>query len=220
MTIKKNRKGIMKKLETTRRILTGSIIRLYRKGFGYTAVTVLDNNEYYLSALAEEEFFNYCRENDPVEAYLWVENVASYQFTLSIIGKIDPGPRVLFFSHTDKIIRSEQRKCLTATVAIPIQFFTFNSGKNVKGISSKKIVYRSGSIILLSDREAVIRSNDDLSGAKFLKGSITLKDEAIEMVGTIAPINEEKNVYNIIFTGMSDRERNRILEYVFSVYRE
>lgn len=210
----------MKKLETTRKIIPGSVIRVYRKGFGYTTLTIIDNNDYYLSALSGEDFFNFCRENSTVEAYLWVEDVASYQFTLTVIGKIAPGPRVLFFGHTDKITRSPERKCLTATVNIPMQFFTFDPDDNGRGISTKQITSHAGSVILLSDREATLRTDTDLSGEKFLKGTIRIKDEIIELMGKITSDAYEKNTYSILFTGMHDRVRNHILEYIFSIYRE
>ncbi len=210
----------MKKLETTRSIIPRSVIRLYRKGFGYARLTVLDNNEYYLSAISDEEFFDYCRENDTVEAYLWVEDVASYQFALTVTGKIAPGPRVLFFGHTDKITRSPVRKCITAAVTIPIQFFAFDPSDNGASISTEKIVCHSGSVVLLSDREAAIRSDADLRAARFIKGTIRIKDEDLELVGKIELINDEKKIYTVLFTGMHDKERNRILDYVFSIYRE
>lgn len=210
----------MKKLETTRKIIPGSVIRVYRKGFGYTTLVIVDNNEYYLSALSDEEFFNFCRENDTVEAYLWVEAVASYRFTLTVTGKIAPGNRFIFFNHTDKIIRSTERKCLTASVNIPIQFFTFDPAENGRGITSTAIVPHAGSVIRLSDREATIRTDADLSGSKFLKGSIRIRDEMIEVVGRITDTGDEKNTHVILFTGMHDKVRNHILKYVFSIYRE
>jgi hypothetical protein len=210
----------MKKLDTTKRIIVNCVIRVYRKGFGYSKVTIVDNNEYFITALADEEFFDYCRENDIVEAYLWVEDIASYEFTLTVIGKMAPGLRFLFFAHTDMITRNEQRKCLTATVDIPMQFFTFDPGDREKGITTEEIVYHTGSVILLSDREATVRSNVDLREAKFLKGHISIKNELIELVGMIDPINVSKKVYNVIFAGMNERVRNHILEYIFSIYRE
>ena len=94
---------------------------------------------------------------------------------------------------------------------IPIRFFTFDPGESSKGITSEDIVTHTGSIILLSDREATIRSNADISGCRFLKGHIILDDETIELVGMVDPINEKKNIYNLLFAGMNDRVRNQIL---------
>lgn len=210
----------MKKLETTKKIFVGSVIRVYRKGFGYSKLTVIDNNEYYFSALADEDFYNYCSDKARVDAYLWVESVASYEFTITIIGKITKGPRILFFGHTDKIIRNKERKCLTAAVKIPIKFFTFDPGKDPKGITRKEIEYHTGSIILLSDREVTIRSNANINGSKFLNGHIKIHGKTIELIGKIDCIDESRKIYNVLFIGMHDKVRNQLLDHVFSIYRE
>lgn len=210
----------MKKLETTRKIIIGSTIRVYKKGFGYSKFEVLENNDYYLAALARDDFFASVGTGDTLEAYLWVENEASYEFKLDIIGKIVSGPPVVFLNHTRTITRSEQRKCLTAQVSIPIKFFTFDPGNPSKGITTEQIVFHTGTIILLGDREATIRSDADIRGGKFIKGTITLDGATIETVGMLDCINDDKNIYNIIFTGMHEKVRNRILDHIFTIYRE
>ncbi len=210
----------MKKLETTKKIIIGSAVRVYRKGFGYSKLTVIDNNEHYLAAEAEEAFFHSILEGDIVEAYLWVHDVASYEFYLQLIGKIVIGLRVLFFSHTEKISRSVERKCLTAKVDLPITFFTFDPGDVSKGISSEKIVNHTGTIVLLSDREATLRSDENICCDRFVKGQIKIPHGTLELIGMVEPVNEAKHMYNILFAGMHDKERNKLLEYVFSTYRE
>jgi hypothetical protein len=210
----------MKKLESTNKITIGSTIRLYRKGFGYSILFVIGNNEYYLAGLASDDFAASVNDGDTVEAYLWPEDISSYEFNLQVLGRTSVGPRIIFFGHTEDIARNAERKCLTAEVDIPIRFFTFDPGESSKGITSEDIVTHTGSIILLSDREATIRSNADISGCRFLKGHIILDDETIELVGMADPINEKKNIYNPLFAGMNDRVRNLILDYIFSTYRE
>jgi hypothetical protein len=210
----------MKRLESTKRIIVGTIIRIYRKGFGYSKLEVIENNDYYIAALAQDDFFKSAGEGDVLESYLWVEDVASYEFTLGIIGKIVSGPPIVFAGHTDDISRSERRRCLTAQVDIPIKFFTFNPGDQAKGITTEEIIVHAGKVVLLADREATIKSDDDIRGSKFLKGTISLDGETIELVGMVDCINETKNIYNLLFTGMHDKVRNYILDYVFSIYRE
>ena len=210
----------MKKLETTERITIGTTIRAYKKGFGYSTFEVIENNDYYIAAMGQEDFFTSAREGDLLEAYLWVEDVASYEFTLGIIGKIASGPPIIFLSHTRDIVRSQQRKCLTAQVDIPIKFFTFDPGDSGKGITTEQIVFHTGKVILIADREATIRSDSDIRGSRFLKGTITIDGETIELVGMIDSINDAKNVYNLLFTGMHEKVRERILDYIFSIYRE
>jgi hypothetical protein len=210
----------MKKLETTRKIIIGSTIRVYKKGFGYSKFEVIENNDYYIAAMARNDFFESAGAGDTLETYLWVEDEASYEFILEIIGKIVTGPPIIFFNHTRAIRRSENRKCLTAQVNIPIKFFTFDPGDSSKGITTEQIIVQTGAIILLADREATIRSDVVLQGSRFIKGTITLDDETIELVGMMDCINEAKNIYNIIFTGMNEKVRNRILDHIFTIYRE
>jgi hypothetical protein len=210
----------MRKLESTKKITIGSTIRVYRKGFGYSILFVIGNNDYYLAGLASDDFASFVTDSDTVEAYFWPEDVSSYEFNLMIIGRISVGPRILFFGHTEDITRNAERKCLTAEVNIPIKFFTFDPGERERGITSEEIVTHAGSIILLSDREATIRSTADISGCRFLKGHIILDNETIELVGMVDVINEKKNIYNLLFAGMSDRVRNLLLDYIFSIYRE
>jgi len=212
--------AIVKKLESTKKILIGTGIRVYRKGFGYSKLTVIESNEHYFAATSEESFYHSIQEGDIVEAYLWVHDVASYEFYLQLVGKIVIGPRILFFGHTEKISRSVERKCLTANVDLPIKFFTFDPGDSTKGISSEKIISHTGSVILLSDREATVRSDDNICCDRFLKGQISVHDETIELIGMVEPVNEAKKIYIILFAGMHDKDRNKLLEYVFSTYRE
>lgn len=210
----------MKKLETTKKIAVKSLIRVYKKGFGYSSLTVIENNDYYLAALTGRDMAGAARDGDTVEAYLWVEGVASYEFTLTVIGRIVSGEPILFFDHTDSLARSNDRKCLTAQVDIPIKFFTFDPADANKGVSSEEIFFRAGRVILLTDREATIKSDADLSGSKFLKGSIMIGKDTVEIIGKIETINTSKMIYNILFSGMHDRARTLILDYIFSTYRE
>ena len=83
-----------------------SLLRVYKKGFGYGKMTVIDVNEYYLAALADNDFFNAVSDGDKLQAYLWVEDVASYEFEFDIIGRIDTRHKILFFRHTDHLLKS------------------------------------------------------------------------------------------------------------------
>ncbi|OHD63910.1 MAG: hypothetical protein A2176_09085 [Spirochaetes bacterium RBG_13_51_14] len=65
-----------------------------------------------------------------------------------------------------------------------------------------------------------MRSDADISDSKFLRGHITINNETIEFVGLVEPVDSSKMIYTVLFGGMHDKERNRILEYIFSIYRE
>lgn len=211
---------MMKRLDTTKKIAVKSTIRAYKKGFGYSTLTVIENNDYYLAALSGDDFFKAAREGDTVEAYLWIEGVASYEFVIAIIGKIISGEPIMFFSHTDEVIRSADRKCLTAQVDIPVSFFTFEPAEAGRGVSSEEIIMHKGKVVLLTDREATIKSDTDLGGGTFIKGSVKLGNNTVELIGKIEPINTSRMIYNVLFTGMHERDRTLILEYIFSTYRE
>ena len=154
-----------------------------------------------------------------MEAYLWVEDIASYEFRAQVIGRISIGPPVLFFAHTNQVVRSTERKCLTATTDIPLTFFTFNPEKDSRAVSSEEVVSQKGKIILLTDREAAIKTESSIQG-RFIKGRMTVSNEEIEIIGRLEDINPDKNVYNVLFVGMNDKTRMKILDYVYSVYRE
>ena len=210
----------MKKLESTRKISVNSILRVYRKGFGYSKLTIIENSDFYLAGLVGEDFFQSVTEGDVIEAYLWVEDVASYEFNCRLIGRIVSGPRILFFSHTDQIVVSRERKCLTAQVDIPIRFFYFDPGDIHKSISSEEIVPHAGRVILLTDREATIKCDSEIFVNRFLKGHIRIGEEDIEMLGKVETINAEKDIINVLFAGMHEKDRFNILDYIFSHYRE
>ncbi len=210
----------MKKLESTRKIPAGSILRIYKKGFGYTKFTLIDNSDYYFAGLVSEDFFESSQNGDFVEAYLWIEDVASYEFTSQIIGRIVTVPHLLFFGHTGQIRHSSERKCLTAVVDMPIKFFYFDPGETHKGISSIDIVTHTGRIILLTDREATIKCDGDHYTDRFLKGHLRIGEEDIEILGKVEEVNPPKKIINVRFSGMRDEDRIKILDYVFSHYRE
>jgi len=208
----------MKKMKSTKRIPEGTILRVYKKGYGYSRLKVIDNNDNYIGAVSDESFFNFIEDGGILETYLWVENVASYEFNLKVIGRITSGMLILFFDHTGEISRSEKRKCLKTEVNIPIHFFLFNSMKIEKDPDSREILYHNGEIVNLSDREASIICHETMPQLRFLYGHITVAGIDIELVGRIDP--PENNSFHLIMSGMTDRDRMVIQDYIFSIYRE
>lgn len=210
----------MKKLKTTRKLKENTLLRVYRKGFGYSKITVIDVHELYIGARADREFMNNVQDGEYIEAYLWVENTASFRFTLEVIGRITGNPHILFFSHTDHLIREEKRHCLMADTSIPVRFFLFDTGNTDKKVYTEEVTYHLGTIIRLSDREAVLKSTDTFEEIDFIKGSIKLLGKEIQLLGKITPHEKDDNHYNVEFSGMAESDRNNILDYIFSIYRE
>jgi hypothetical protein len=226
----------MKKIDSTRKIAPGSTLRLYKKGYGYSRVKTIDVHDLYFGGLSDSEFFSRVSDGDLVEAYLWLENTASYTMTLKVIGRIrvelddDLHLPILFFSHTDDITASENRRCLEATLSLPVDFFIFSPGADGnKNITTSEIIRNRGTVIRLSDREAVISAAEApgeqcfMEGC-FLKGTLHLPDGEIDVIGTLHHEEPHPDItgalFRVRFNNQPLKERNRLLDYIFSVYRE
>jgi hypothetical protein len=209
----------MKRLESTRKIGQNTLLRVYKKGFGYSRLTVIEVNEYYIAALAHAEFTENVKPGDEIDVYLWVENVASYDFHVKVVGKIESEHKILFLSHTEEIEWNSERRCLAAEVDIHVRFFLFDTGERDKTFSTEKVNFLEGRIIELGDRSARLKCSESLTDNAFYKGHIEINGSDLELVGKCT-LSDRKNVYDLTFTGMHDSERNRLLDYVFSVYRE
>lgn len=211
----------MKKINSTRDIKVDSIVRVYKRGYGYSKVTVIGVNEYFLSTLADGDLRENAVEGDILESYLWVEN-ASYEFTLEVLGMFGRDLSFLFFKHTDDVAWSRSRKCLKAGVQIPLKFFPLEVGDADRNFHAKEIEFQWGTIVELSDREALLHFNGDIKKSKFLRGHFSVDGIAVDVIGRIVSheMQDGEAYYHIDFSEMSNRERNKILDYVFSVYRE
>ena len=212
----------MKKLESTRKIMPGSVLRVYKKGFGYARLVLRDSDDHFFSAESDPVFIEHINDGDEVEAYLWIENDTSYDFILTVIGRITIGHPVLIFNHTGDIIHNTGNKCLTARVSIPVRFFILDIGNENKGISTEKIVHHTGIITALSDREADISSMDDIHTETLIKLHAFIGTQDLEIIAKIdkaSVINSQWN-YHVLFTNLHAHERNEILDHVFTMYRE
>lgn len=192
------------------------------KGFGYSKITIIDVNEHFLGAHVEDAFFNFVKDGDIVDAYLWVEHTASYDFKLQVIGRTSVTPRLIFFSHSEDINFSKERRCLKAHLSLPFTFFILDTGNMEKGVSSEEVVHHKGDIIELSDREAVFVSGDKFQKNSLIKGHLKIADRNMEILGSIESLDNSGETcrYDLAFAGMNTSDRNRILDYVISIYRE
>ena len=46
------------KIRSTKDLRVNSVLRVYKKGFGYSKIHIIDNSDYYLAAGAEKEFID------------------------------------------------------------------------------------------------------------------------------------------------------------------
>jgi len=206
---------IMKKITKTNDIKTNTPIRVYKKGYGYSLLTLIENNDLFLICKSPDDFFNHIQENETVECYIWPYPDGSYDFTTTVLGKISSPFPILLLQHTDSIIYNPSRQCLKAKVTIPFTFFTFSINTN-KSFSSEDIQWHKGTILELTDREAVLHTATKLE--HFVKGHLHLDTKDVDITAKVTGINSTH--YDISFVGLDDTDRIAILDYIFTVYRE
>jgi hypothetical protein len=220
----------MKHLASTMDLREDLVLRAYLKGYGYARLVVVGITRHFYITDTPADFFRIVRADDILLGYLWTQNSISFEFEMKVAGKITvpaetssaTGPgHFIAFIHTADITSAAERKCLKADVSIPFRFFTIAAPRSDKSFYTEEILYLDGTITMLSDREAVLETEHDIPLTGLVRGHIRLDGEEIDVTARISSVESgTKNRYCIEYTGMNDRERNRILEYVFAIYRE
>ena len=205
----------MKNITKTADIKTNTPVRVYKKGYGYALLTVIENNELFLLCRSSEDFLSHVKENDTVECYLWPYPDGSYDFNTTILGKINAPFPIILLQHTDTIVYNPSRRCLKAQVNIPFTFFTFSINTS-RSFSSEEIQWHEGIVKELTDREALLQTTTPLE--HYVKGHLTLGTKKIDITGKVTASDD--TLYDITFVGLDDADRISILDYVFTVYRE
>lgn len=210
----------MKKIDSTQRMKIGTFIRVYLEGYGYARCSMIDSSEDFFSVRTDLDFIHHVQDGDKLDAYLWLDESLSYEFTLTVIGRITKY-RLLFFDHTSDISFSEERKCVKALVEIPVKFFLFSIPSNDKSFTSSDIEFNRGVITSLSDREAVLSSDIELQEGCFIKGHTRVEGQEADITGkVVSAVPGEEKMYNIEFQGLTEKQRLQILDYIYAVYRE
>jgi len=210
----------MKKLKDTWQIPEGSILRVYRPGFGYARLQLIDSTDQFLGALAPEDFFEAVTDGDAIECYLWIEHDASYECTLNVIGRISRGKHILFLEHSKSIRRSKERHCLTAKVSLPFRYFSFSSGYSGKNFKSEEPVFHDGTITSLNDREMTFQGNEKTAEGAFLFGHLIIPGgHRLDLAGKITAASTNGTT-QVALTGLQERDRTRLLDYIFTIYRD
>jgi hypothetical protein len=207
----------MKKIDSTRKISKGIVLRLYKKGFGYCRTEILENCEDFIAMKVSIDFFNAVNDSDEIEAYIGFDDENVFEFKSEIIGKIFREPWIIFINHSEKIKVLKQMKCLKAKTDIPVKFFVIDThGK--KNFHTDKISLSKGTVHELSDREALLYTDAEITPGVFIRGHLAGKNE-IELLGKVISSAGE-NLFKISFASAGEKERNMILEYVMKIYRE
>ena len=151
----------MKKITKTNDMKPNTHIRVYKKGFGYALLSLIENNDFFLICKSPGDFFNHIQENEAVECYVWPYPDGSYDFSSIVLGKIASPFPIILLKHTQSIIYNPSRQCLKAKVNIPFKFFTFSIKTN-KNFSVESIQWHEGTILELTDREALLQTSAKL----------------------------------------------------------
>jgi hypothetical protein len=212
----------VKTLNDTRKLKPESVLRAYKKGFGYSQLTVFDVNEYFLGALAPEDFFARVAEGDDLCIYHWKDNTASFEFTLRVLGRIRSAETILILSHTKDIQSGNERKCLKAALGLAVKYYPITINHKNKSFYTEEIIFHRGRIVELGDREAVLEADEALPLTCLVNIHLPLNDNDMEVTGRITAYSSESGEYryDVEYLGLSEKDRGRILEYVFNALRE
>lgn len=211
----------MKRIKSTRDLKVNDVLRVYKKGFGYAVVSVIDIHEQFISAKAEKDFVASVKQGDVLDAYFWSDHMTSCEFSLEILGLFSIDLQIIFFKHTSRISCGAERKCLQADISMPFPFFIFNVENSERVFSSTRVKMKKGRIVKLSDRDAVFRYNGSLQDCTFVKGHLGIRGEDIDVIGRLdrSP-GSARNTYHMHFSGLAEKDREKIMDFVYSVYRE
>ncbi|MCX7679788.1 MAG: hypothetical protein N2316_11315 [Spirochaetes bacterium] len=208
----------MKKMTSTSQLQENQILRVYLKGYGYATLSILDVNMEFFSARGEKQFISRLQKGDRLEAYVWSEKFSAYEFDVEVLGTLDDELCIVFFKHSHDMRFSPQRKCLTANVELPFEFFIFEVANKQKFISLSQVEKLHGMIVKLSDREAWLSCQNELPLGKYVMGHLNLPNANIELIAKVERSSERD--YYLKFIGLREREREKLLEFVFRAYRE
>lgn len=212
----------MKSISSTKNLKENCLLRVYKKGFGYAILTIVDINDYFLAAIAPDDLYSITRDGDTLDTYFWKEDIASYNFILTVIGRAKGEIPILIFSHTGEIKAVRERKCLSAAVHVPIKFYPLDRSKNNKRFYTEDIVFGEGTILEMSDREAVVECAGEIKSEYLIRFHIPTGKADVEITAKIISHTTVNNVhhYSVEYAGLGDKERNRLLDYIFTIYRE
>ncbi len=211
----------MKKIKSTRDLKVNDVLRVYKQGFGYAVLSVIDVHDQFISAKADRDFLGRVEQGDILDAYFWADHGSSYEFKIEVLGHFSIDLQIIFFKHTAKISWSRERKCLEADVSIPFSFFVFDVNRTDRIFSSTRVKLKKGRIVKLGDREAVIRYRGSLEEGAFVKGRIPAGGAKIDVIGRIACSRERGgNTCLLTYMRLAERDREKLLDYIFTIYRE
>ena len=194
-----------------------TILRYYKAGFGYGIFILTENLSNFLIVRSDIEEAPFLTHGDIIELYLWSENSGSWEWESRVLGKISSEEQYIVLSHSDSATWNEERKCIRAKVDIPFHYFSIQQNNDHKIFESEKPDILYGRIKELTDRIAVVESASPIQSS-IIRGHVSLNKNDIDFTGVISATKD--NITTIEFTGMSDKTRIEILDYIYKSYRE
>jgi hypothetical protein len=213
----------MKTITSTRNLKTESVLRVYKRGFGYAKVTVIDVNEYFLAVQVPEDLYAHASDGDSLDGYLWREDVASYEFKLEVKGKILVKVPILFCAHGDTVSVARERKCLIARVSLPVKYYPISVNHVEKRFYTEEIVMHDGTITEISDRDAVLVSSGEPPAGNLLNAHLPIgTPPGLEITARVVSRTSAgpETECRIEYMGIHEKVRAAILDFVFTAYRE
>jgi hypothetical protein len=203
----------MKKIINTSMIPIGAIIRTQSPDKGYCVVEIVHNLPECLVARTEEGISLNLLSGDEIPMYYWIdEKKGGCVWKGRFLGSIDTKPGLVTFSHENISEWSEKRLCVLADVHIPLRFFALPVEGEHRIIESDNPVFMQGTVVRLSDREAVINCEPP-PGHILVRGHLLLSGNEIAISGRIVPVERER--YSIEFMGLMEKDRRIIRNYVY-----
>ena len=148
----------MKHLATTAELKEGLVLRAYRSGFGYARLVVAGVTPYFYVTEAPDDFYRCVEAGETLSGYLWTQNSVSFEFGMSVAGKISVPPggsdssagdrRFLAIAHTVDITSSPERRCLKASVSLPFRFFKISLAKSERSFYTEEIDHLDGVLFI------------------------------------------------------------------------
>ena len=201
----------------TEDLKTGTILRFYKPSFGYGIFTIAENLQRFMIVRSGIDEAPFLTHGDILDIYLWLEKSGAWEWESRVLGKISDDEHFIVLSHPKTAEWRNERKCIAAKVDLPFRFFAFHQTDEKRIFESASLRPSYAKIKELTDRFAVIESPEAVHGP-VIKGHITLNGRDIEITGIVT--NEGNGRTTVAFSGMSDKTRMEILDYIYRSYRE
>jgi c-di-GMP-binding flagellar brake protein YcgR len=235
---------IFKLLKSSQDIGINQGIRIKHNKGGYFLTHVIENTENFLVLMIPSERGFSFKQGDELDLYLWRENDQGYEFKTVLLGIVKEPVGLLLLKHVSELKTIAQPVCIQKPVEIPLEFFLIPVLNHEKIFEAVEISHFKGIISRLGDREFAFSINasskmknisKNLEANALIKGQFKIPSLhkkrilEIDFVARIIKIQpmaadtrtrgskDKLQIFESQFTNISDRSRNHILHYIYSI---